>query len=170
MNFCDTLLQTNRWNGVKTIPVPFFFLFFFLLWLMMAHGIISHGHSLYPVFLYIHSLEAHNHSPNIITTAKLNRKLTKLTVADNHQKSTTATRAIKQAQRHHWYNTGPHSPTILKNKFDLKTYSSSFQDDSDIQQHYLIWDLILSKNRVYAYSRALLSTFECRHVLFSSIL
>uniref|UniRef100_A0A0E9XUP4 Uncharacterized protein n=1 Tax=Anguilla anguilla TaxID=7936 RepID=A0A0E9XUP4_ANGAN len=56
---------------------------------------------------------------------------------------------------------GPHSPTVLKKNILLKTHLRSFHENSDIHQCFLIWDLFLGKNRIYAHSRAHLRTFEC---------
>ncbi len=58
---------------------------------------------------------------------------------------------------------GPHSWTILTNKFVLKSHLQRFYEDCGIHECFLIQDLFLAKNKIYEHSGALLRTFQCWH-------
>ena len=59
---------------------------------------------------------------------------------------------------------GPHSRTVLKNKFVLKSYLRRFYEDCGIHDFFSYPGFFLGKNKSYEHSGVLLSTFQCRHV------
>ena len=59
---------------------------------------------------------------------------------------------------------GPHSRTVLKNKFVLKSYLRRFYEDCGIHEFISYPGFFLGKNKSYKHSGVLLSTFQCRHV------
>ncbi len=56
---------------------------------------------------------------------------------------------------------GPHSRTVLTNKFVLKFHFWRFYEDCGIHECFLTQDLFLAKNKIYKHSGALLRTFQC---------
>ena len=59
-------------------------------------------------------------------------------------------------------NNGPHSRTVLKNKFVLESYLRRFYEDCGIHEFFSYPGFFLGKNKSYEHSGVPLSTFQCQ--------
>ena len=75
-----------------------------------------------------------------------------------------ATEGQNRQQDRQKEDNGPHSRTVLTNKFVLKSYLRRFYEDCGIHEFFSYPGFFLGKNKSYEHSGVLLSTFQCRHV------